>query len=355
MFNFTINYKTSSIPLGCSLCFCNTCRILSGGGGISYLPTSYPVGENPIDPWKYALTPCRTSEDMVRYFCSTCGSHVCVHIVHSNTWKVATGIWDRTDGIIDWMGSKWIDETLDGGLSVALHTIKVADGVDHPLGRWMLNDIQSGRAVEAPPEQLLRYERPELPNDSEDRLAASCYCGGVKFYITRPNEASKKVRSTFPDFIVPFGNGVPPANPKNETWWLRCNDTKYIAGTCTCKSCRTSLGFEIQTWAFVPKCNIFQGDEKPMEYEMGTLKRYESSEGIWREFCGVCGATVFWHCDWRPDLVDVSTGLFDPKEGARAESWLEWWTERVSFKEMAVSTNLINALEDGLKGWKTSR
>ena len=66
----------------------------------------------------------------------------------------------------------------------------------------------------------------------------------------------------------------------------------------------------------------------------------------------MCGAMVFWHCkDNRPDLIDVSVGLLDPKEGARVESWLDWWTGRVSFSEFAVSKSLVASLEEGLKQW----
>jgi hypothetical protein len=108
-------------------------------------------------------------------------------------------------------------------------------------------------------------------------------------------------------------------------------------------------------WAFIPKCNIFKEDGSPIDFNMGTMESYESSKDIWREFCKVCGATVFWHCKERPYLLDVSVGLLDPKEGARVESWLDWWTGRVSFSEMAVSTSLINALEEGLKKWGEER
>jgi len=191
-------------------------------------------------------------------------------------------------------------------------------------------------------------------NTNPDKLEGQCHCGGVKFYITRPNADSKNVQSPFSDLIVPY-HLASPENPKNETWWLRDNDTKYLAGTCTCRSCRASSGFEIQPWAFVPKCNIKKEDGSPLDYDMGTLKRYESSKDIWREFCGCCGATVFWHCKERPDLIDVSVGLLDPKEGARVEGWLDWWTGRVSFEEMAVSRSLVASLEEGLKLWGEER
>ncbi|KUJ10717.1 uncharacterized protein LY89DRAFT_249520 [Mollisia scopiformis] len=232
---------------------------------------------------------------------------------------------------------------------VWFHEIVDADGTKRPLKRWMLND--RGEKAEFVPENSLQTLE---KISSGDKLKAQCHCGGVKFYITRPNEASKKVQSPFPDLQVPY-HSHSNANPENKTWWLRDNDTKYLAGTCTCTSCRQNLGMEIQTWAFVPKCNIFKEDGSPLDFHLGTMKTYPSSEGVFREFCGKCGATVFWHCEERPELIDVSVGLLDLEEGARVEGWLDWWTDRVSFEEMAVSRSLVASLEDGLKKWGAKR
>lgn len=74
-----------------------------------------------------------------------------------------------------------------------------------------------------------------------------------------------------------------------------------------------------------------------------------------REFCGKCGANIFWHCEERPELIDVSVGVLDPNEGARVEGWLDWWTGRVSFEEGAVSRCLVGSLERGLKEWGEKR
>jgi hypothetical protein len=217
-----------------------------------------------------------------------------------------------------------VEDTLDGGVSVWFNEIVDEGGKERKLKRWMLQDGQ-GEQVQLG--SLTSFIPLKSKDGSEDRLKASCHCGGVKFYITRPNESSKKARSPFPDLMIPFHTGASPANPENKTWWLRDNDTKYLAGTCACRSCRLALGFEIQPWAFVPKCNIVQEDGKEMTYEMGTLKRYVSTNEIYREFCSVCGATVFWHCDWRPELIDVSVGLLDHNEGARVEGWLDWYVD----------------------------
>jgi len=345
-FTIDVHFPTSSLPLDRALCLCNSCLKLSGSCGVSYI--RIPSSQT-IDPSKFNLTSYETSADVTRYFCSTCGAHIGCNEHSVRSWALATGLWDRTEGIIDWTGCKFVEDTQDGGISVWLNDIVEADGKKRKLLRWKYQDA-GGELV---PDGYLRdyvYLRPR--GGSEERLHASCHCGGVKFYITRPNEDSKKARSPFPDLMVPFHTGASPENPENETWWIPHNYNRYMAGTCTCKSCRLASGFEIQPWAFVPKCNIFLEDGSTMEYSFGTLQRYLSSENIWREFCSICGATVFWHCSWRPDLVDVSVGLFDPIEGARAEGWLEWWTGRVSFEEMAVSRSLVRSLEDGLKEWQ---
>jgi hypothetical protein len=57
---------------------------------------------------------------------------------------------------------------------------------------------------------------------------------------------------------------------------------------------------------------------------------------------------VFWHGEERPDLIDVSAGLIRAPSGVRAEGWLEWHPNRVSFKELAQDSKLAEALEFGL-------
>lgn len=83
------------------------------------------------------------------------------------------------------------------------------------------------------------------------------------------------------------------------------------------------------------------------------MKTYTSSPGVTRSFCGKCGANVLWSGDeehtGRVGLVDVAVGLLDASTGARAEEWLDWWSERVSFREEANNRGLVVGLERGLK------
>jgi hypothetical protein len=130
---------------------------------------------------------------------------------------MATGVLDRTEGVIRWDGCKWVADTLDGGVSSWLVSIIDPSGQTRELGRWMLQDGEDGEPV--PEEWNLRIKQQrKAEEEAEERLHAKCHCGGVKFYITRPNEASKKARSPFPDLITPFHTGASGANPENETW-----------------------------------------------------------------------------------------------------------------------------------------
>jgi len=67
----------------------------------------------------------------------------------------------------------------------------------------------------------------------------------------------------------------------------------------------------------------------------------------------VCGATVFWWNAGRPGVLDLSVGLVDETQnGVRAEDFLDWWTDRVSFCESGVSPQLAQGLAEGLAASK---
>lgn len=76
-----------------------------------------------------------------------------------------------------------------------------------------------------------------------------------------------------------------------------------------------------------------------------------------RRFCGTCGATVFWDGDIRPGLIDVSAGLLAADEGARAQKWIEWATDRLSYREDSVkrASAITVALEAGLQTFEQSK
>ncbi len=157
--------------------------------------------------------------------------------------------------------------------------------------------------------------------------------------------------SPWPDVLI--ADHLNQKGPEGEPWWLQANGTRFLAGVCACNSCRLDTGTETIQWAFVPTVDIHldAGGEKPFELPFGTLNAYGSSKGVVRYHCSVCGASVFFTSDQRENLVDVAIGLMAATEGARAESWLHWATERLSFREDAVprAESLALAIEGGLK------
>ncbi|EXL64437.1 hypothetical protein FOPG_19300 [Fusarium oxysporum f. sp. conglutinans race 2 54008] len=331
----------SDNTIGLSLCHCDTCRHATGLLCTSYLPIGKPN-------LTHELSVFNVSDVSSRYFCSTCGCHIYRSHKGDNgemTWGVATGVISGSDD-------------MSVRVRYAAHT-HVADTVDGGASIWIPPNGQQG------------FSHSDPPTQQTSSVDACCACGGVKLRITRPNETSHLPRRNYTDLIHPYcsTDEFITTNPSDEKWWIQGD--KYLAGTCACKSCRLVSGFEVQTWAFVPRANISifaPGDSglKALDFEglpAGDLKSYQSSGRAVRDFCGGCGATVFWRDVSDSSVIDVSVGLLRAEEGARAESWLYWWTDRVSFSEevqthrsgpfAAAAQTLVDKLSLGMKAGAT--
>jgi len=260
---------------------------------------------------------------------------------HDGHFEVATGLLEESNGIVQFQGHMWIEDTRDGGGSEWIPTIG-----SRPAERWLVKPRESTEIPIGWRSQM----SPARSVGQDEKLRAHCHCGGVEFFITRPTRKSLDASSPYPDLLVPYHSGL-SGNPDNTPWWLSKDGKRYVAGPCTCNSCRLVTGFDVVEWAFVPIANIELPDGKPFQPSFGTLKEYRSSEKVPRRFCGRCGATVFWHGDERPTLIDVAVGLLDADSGSRAEEWLQWSTDRVSFGEDALNKELISSLHSGLAQW----
>lgn len=353
---------TSTLPLKGYLCSCTSCRRLTGTLALTTaeLPPVYAPSTEILDKLtRYDFSPRR-----IFYHCSTCGSQIVVHCKPSEEertngqkdyWHVFTGSLEQADGIVEFVLNEHIADTIDGGFSDWLMSIK-----GRQIERW---PHSPGQGQQLP----LDWQDPQRPNiepSASDKLHCQCKCGGVEFWLARPSERSKNAASEWPDVIVPYHSNQPRAD--GSKWWLRDNDTKFLGGVCACNSCRLDSGCEWVEWAFVPTIDISLDAEGRQPYDLpfgaeagwGTLKGYKSSisgensnRDVWRYHCGTCGAMVFFTCDERTNLIDVGVGLLDAPEGARAETWLEWATNRLSFREDSVprAQSLTLAVEDGLK------
>jgi hypothetical protein len=99
-------------------------------------------------------------------------------------------------------------------------------------------------------------------------ITGGCYCGAVRFEATQ----------------VPI----------------------YQAN-CHCANCRRAAGAQSVAWITVNRPNF--------RFVKGTPKRYRTDTGAWRTFCDVCGTSLTYERDTRPDEIDITTGSLDHPEG----------------------------------------
>nr|POE50141.1 hypothetical protein CFP56_71604 [Quercus suber] len=334
----------SALPVRNTTCSCDTCRYTSGVLFTSHLPLiGKPEFADGLTRYATATTG--------RYFCSECGSQMLCYSKGRGHWGLCAGVVEGVEGhgggqaLQEFAAHHYLADTGDGGIIAGLA------GLPDSTATFCLQD-RTGPTFSGP--SYLEYLtgsrslslRSKQPLLSSDRLEGSCHCGGVQYCITRPGPESRQPSSPWPDLILPSHSNSPD-NPDDIKWWLR-ERCRYLAGICMCRSCRLSSGASVQTWAFIPRNNLMALDGSPIEFSQGTLSSYESSRDVYRNFCRVCSASVFWHCAERPNVIDVSVGLFRAPEGARSSTWLEWWTERVSYKEEALDAKLGEDLEKSL-------
>lgn len=75
---------------------------------------------------------------------------------------------------------------------------------------------------------------------------------------------------------------------------------------CHCSRCRRQTGhFMAATSAKVEDVEI-SGD---------TLRWYDATDSVQYGFCDVCGSTLFWRTDRRPDLISIAAGTLTPPTG----------------------------------------
>ena len=251
----------------------------------------------PLQPDVSKLIGYKSSSTLTRYFCPTCGASVYNHEQvsdHEEEWDFATGLWNKTEDLLNRV-ELWVGDTSDGGLSPWLK-----------VDEKHVEDRQSSSEV--------TFDS-SGPTETK-HLSASCRCGDIRFQISRP----KAPTGTFEAYVD------------------------------TCESCRRATGFEMAAWVDIPRRLL-----SPALSELKGLQCYQSSHGIWRDFCGRCGAKVFWRRDpevfgWKGDIDDapisVAPGLLDAPDGVRAESWLNW--SHIAFIGEAMDQDLAQGLVDGM-------
>lgn len=337
---FSHPISASALPLELYICHCNSCR--RAFGTLCCTALDWPSPDPPQD--ETVLSKYSFSKNVNIYFCKTCGSQMFWYNHRDNSTSVLPGTLEDSDGMVTLKSQHFVENTKDGGLSVWLPTVPVQPESDDTT------DIS--RSINR--DSLSRFQA-----TGKNPLQLQCLCEGVQLLLSRPNEASRAARRPpSVHFTPPFTRRDPveARDVQNEDtcWWLRSRD-RYLAGNCACTSCVKASGICAVQWAFIPRANITLMDGSPLDDQAGTLQEYHSSPGAKRYFCGRCGASVFWTEAENSQVIDVAVGLLHAESGARAEDWLDWWTEKVSHDEDAPRDPFVQALKEGIYDWGESK
>jgi hypothetical protein len=329
---------SQSLPIKNYICHCNTCRRTTGSLGAWYLDLEGSPSEKSLNN----ATAFKTSEKYTRFFCKECGCNAFVRSERDGRWSACAGIveTEQTEGMIGQRSAEknvskvlfheYVGDAKDGGIAPFLTKLG-----DRDVPCYNTEPGEKGAEVLKESElQHLRETSLHQPavarRDRGEALEVSCHCGACQLRIAPPSY------------------GV-----SSEGWYVPKSDrNKYYARICCCRSCRLTLGFTLQPWAYIPPSQIHTVNGEPMVFgpkakdtvQVEKLGHFQSSEYVLRSFCTVCGATMYYQSFERPYIIDVSVGVLRSTFcNVMAGEWLEWGRELVSKRNEAVDEELVEA------------
>ncbi|KAH7397207.1 Mss4-like protein, partial [Pyrenochaeta sp. MPI-SDFR-AT-0127] len=311
--SFTV--PVSRIPLPVHFCHCSACRHTHGT--LCSIHTRIPRPEVNLS----SFTAYESSNRVTRWFCSTCGAHMLDRALEEGEtegrWYVAVSVVDAEEEVWDFQKHIFVQSTGDGGLATLLgeiHGKQLTLWKERPnrdkefehTGDWIGPSTTS-----TSPSTNIAESAEHGGNQEKNILKARCHCNGISFSISRPRGAET-------------WSGMDPT-------LLPRDRKKYFAVHDACTTCRFTSSSRIVSWFFPSRTSITIAPPWPEHIPypddglFGTAKLYESSDGVRRTFCGVCGATVSYWCRERAEMVDFAVGLLEGEgQGVRREDWLEW-------------------------------
>ena len=323
--NFQTDIDRSVLPIKAHLCHCNICRRTHG-----ILHTYHAPWPSQPDAVINSLKSYKSSERVVRYFCSTCGAHMLDVDVKTGEWMVSTPLVKQAKELFVFDEHIFIEDTNDGGLSDLLPSWD-----NKPLRRFAADSASTSEVAPFWTASKISVA-PPTSSPFADKLYCHCHCKGTAFYISRPRPGYKT-----PDPGKKYNGQFDPRGGK------------WPATNCVCNDCRLAGAADLFSWLFVPPASISlpDGSAMPQPPRFGSLTEHQSSKGVRRYFCGKCGATVFFDSLERPAVIDVAVGIVDARSGTRAEEWLAWIWDKPDYGECAANSKMYEEILRGYKRW----
>ncbi|KAJ4313909.1 hypothetical protein N0V94_006720 [Neodidymelliopsis sp. IMI 364377] len=243
----------------------------------------------------------------------------------SDSLKLLTGTLANDEVVpVKFIKQIFLGDTVDGGASVWL---KHPSSDGSACERFMLS-ADDGVASAAFPDE--NFAGAGYEQKTEDLVPVRCKCKGIDYILRRG------------DYSGLDGGELP--------WNVDPATHKYLTILCGCDSCRLQGGIDLWYWVYVETKHLSARQHNTpfpkSSYELkslidkgdplaGSLSYYASSTNVLRFFCGTCSATVFYAEEKRPEILDLSVGLLEASDGARAEGFLSWWYGEIENKENA--------------------
>ncbi|KAM7183899.1 DUF636 domain protein [Rhypophila sp. PSN 637] len=366
--HFTITVPASALPLPVHLCHCHICRYTHGTPCIFHAPLPKGIAPEFISPSSLEASLTGYEHDQAastRYFCSTCGCHIGDRDVPDSNaqsassdddptvhleWRVANSIFSLPD--INSSGPQNATSSSASGPNGLYNWLPSIDS--RPLRIW--NPTPSSPDFVVPPPSA---PGPRTNPKGEDVLLAECHCSGVSFAIPRPRTilSNPSLPDGFKDSIKTY---LPPASPydkdsNQESGEVQRDTNKWGGILDLCDDCRLVDGTHVIGWTFVPLHALEPAIKSDLKH--GTLKTFESSPGVLRAFCSVCGATGVWDGTGEDPypymIVDVATGILRAPGGVAAEDWLTWRTARLAWQASGeeYDSSFATSLARGFAEW----
>lgn len=140
-----------------------------------------PLAAPPIEAFQQKLIKYATSEKISGYFCGTCGTQVGYLWTAEDRWMVCPGAIVEIIGPSSGNGKlekynyhEYVADTIDGGLSNSIPNIPC------------YVETRDGPIWPDPGAKPAKKSASIAGTYGEEKLQASCHCGGVQFSILRP-------------------------------------------------------------------------------------------------------------------------------------------------------------------------